>query len=89
MNNIGIALNIAISENVGVALKYYDFLHTQLESNARSRSTNIDYFALLSEEQPGIKRRFVKAASHAEGSASSGYTNIGRNYPMPSSDLFC
>ena len=78
INNIDVALNIAISDNVGVALKYYEFLHNQLESYAGSRANNIDYFALLSEEHPEIKRRFIKADSHSEGS-SSVYRNNGKN----------
>ena len=63
INNIGVSLNIAISENVGTSPKYFDFLHTQLESYARSRDTDIDYFKLLSEEQQDIKRRFAKMPS--------------------------
>ena len=83
---MGVALNIAVSDNVGVALKYYEFLHTQLESHARGRSTNIDYFAMLSEEQPEIKRRFLKDATHSEGS-SSGYQNNGKNFSRSSNDF--
>ena len=86
INNVAIALNIAVSENVGVAMKNYEFLHTQLESHARGRSTNIDYFALLSEEQPEIKRRSLKDATHSEGS-SSGYHNNGKNFSRSSNDF--
>ena len=73
INNIGVTLNIAVSENVGVALKYFDFLHAQLELPARSRAVNVDYFRLLSEEQLGIRRRFAKLPSASEGSSGSSY----------------
>ena len=88
INNIGVALNIAISENVGTSLKYFEFLHTQLESYARSRATDIDYYKLLSEEQQEIKRRFSKTPPAGEGSPSSnpsskspGKSNFDNWYP--------
>ena len=71
INNVGITLNLAIAENVGIALKYYEFLQTQLESYARSRATDIDFFRLLSEEQPEIRRRFSKPTYGSEGSSGS------------------
>ena len=71
INNLGITLNIAVSDNAGAALKYYDFLHTQLESHARSRSAEIDYFRLLSEEQIDIKRRSTKLTNSNEASPIS------------------
>ena len=73
INNIGVTLNIAVSENVGVALKYFDFLHAQLELSARSRAVGVDYFRLLSEEQLDIRRRFAKIPSASEGSSGSSY----------------
>ena len=79
INNLGVTLNITISGNVGIALKYFDFLHTQLESYARSRATDVDYFRLLSEEQQEIKRRFSKAPSGLEGSSSQ--PSIARRWP--------
>ena len=75
-NNVGIAHNLAISENVGISPKYYEFLHNQIESYARSRETKIDYFTPLSEERQDIKRMFDKSPSSSEGS-SSGYRNYG------------
>ena len=81
VNNIGVALNLAIGENVGVALKYYEFLHTQLESYARSRATDIDFFRLLSEEQPEIRRRFSKPNNGSEGSSGSyNHTKISTRF---------
>ena len=68
INNIGVILNLAVVENVGVALKYFDFLHTQLESSARSRAADVDYFKLLSEEQIDIRRRFAKPVITTENS---------------------
>ena len=77
IDNLGATLNIAVSDNVGIALKYFDFLHAQLESYARSRATGIDYFQLLSEGQHDIIRRFTEASLGNEG--SSGTTNFGKN----------
>ena len=73
VNNLGITLNIAVSENVGIALKYYEFLHAQLESYARSRASGVDFFRLLSEEQLDIRRRFAKIPSGSEGASSSSF----------------
>ena len=84
INNLGITLSLAATGNVGVALKYFDFLHTQLESYARSRAVNIDYFRLFLEEQVGIKRRFSKVAYTSEG--SSAHTSTPRNSFRSNSD---
>ena len=60
INNVGIILNLAAVGNVGVALKYYDFLHAQLELSARGRAEGVDYFRLLPEERLDIRRRFAR-----------------------------
>ena len=86
INNLGVTLNISISENVGTALKYFDFPHTQLESYARSRAADVDYFRLLSEEQQEIKRRFSKTPLGLEGSSSQ--PSISRNWSRNGGDRF-
>ena len=42
LNNLGVILAIATAENVGVALKYFDILHSQLVSHDRSRAVSTD-----------------------------------------------
>ena len=71
IKNLGVALNIAAADNVGIALNYYEFLHAQLESYSRRRATDVDCFRLLSGGQLDIRRRFARTPSATEGSSSS------------------
>ena len=79
INNIGVFLNLAIVENVGVALKYHEFLHTQLELSARGRATDVDFFRMLSEEQIDIRRRFAKIPAVQEWQTRPSNSTGGRN----------
>ena len=79
---MGIILNLSVIENVGVALKYREFLHAQLELSARGRATDVDYFRMLSEEQIDIRRRFAKPPTAQEWQSkpsSSGGKNAHRS----------
>ena len=60
LNNLGVVLNIAITENVATALLYDTQLRAHLADLARQRAVNVDYFMLLSEENVAIKRQTVK-----------------------------
>ena len=59
----------------GIALKYFDFPHAQLESYDRRRATGIDYSQLAPKEKHDTERRFAKATSSNEW--SPGNTNFG------------
>ena len=43
VDNLGVVMNFAAAAYVGVALKYYDFLRSQLELSARGRAVGLDY----------------------------------------------
>ena len=78
IDNLGAILNLSAVENVGVALKYYDFAHAQLELSDRGRAGGVDYFRLLPEAQLGARRRFsrpIPAQERTSARPSSGKGN--------------
>ena len=66
----GAIRNLSISERVGLAIRYCGFLNAQLESTARGRAKDVDYFRLLSEEQIDTRRRFAHPITSADRNTS-------------------
>ena len=65
-NNVVILLNRSIVDSPAFAIAYDRHLHNKLPNCARERTPSIDYFALLSDEQFGIKR-YVSNSLQSKG----------------------
>ena len=77
-NNMAAILHLAITENVGFALRYEHLLKTHLAELARERQERVEFFKMLSEEYYPIKRLVVK---ETEDKAAAGRKQKGARFP--------